>query len=248
MPFSWSNDGTKLLYRGIDVDAMRPLTESEFNRFKGNYDDIPAFQEYLDDEGISESSATFDDFKTWYQDEYQVNYDEAAARFTESTYVDIGIGMKLNEDGEVIPTSAFNSSLNGMEYLGYGEDEDGDSRNLAVLLRELGNIFLDCDAESGAYANVEDAERARVLTLKLQGAMSGMIEQHSKLSASVDYLNTNVDQLTVNKDQLNEQIMDLEEIDAADAITQMLWAQYSYNAALRIGTNILSQSLIDYMN
>ena len=33
----------------------------------------------------------------------------------------------------------------------------------------------------------------------------------------------------------------------AEAITNMVWAQYCYNAALKIGTNILSESLIDYM-
>ena len=37
-------------------------------------------------------------------------------------------------------------------------------------------------------------------------------------------------------------------MDLADAITEMMWAQYSYNAALRIGNQILSQSLIDYLN
>ena len=37
-------------------------------------------------------------------------------------------------------------------------------------------------------------------------------------------------------------------MDPAEAITQMNWSQYCYNAALRIGNQILSQSLIDYMN
>jgi flagellar hook-associated protein 3 FlgL len=41
--------------------------------------------------------------------------------------------------------------------------------------------------------------------------------------------------------------MDTESMDPAEAITEMTWAQYCYNAALRIGTNILSQSLIDYL-
>ena len=48
-------------------------------------------------------------------------------------------------------------------------------------------------------------------------------------------------------DQLNEQITDTEAQDPAEAITEMVWAQYCYNAALRIGTQILSQSLIDYL-
>ena len=34
----------------------------------------------------------------------------------------------------------------------------------------------------------------------------------------------------------------------ADAITGLSWQQYCYNAALKIGNQLLSQSLIDYMN
>ena len=50
------------------------------------------------------------------------------------------------------------------------------------------------------------------------------------------------------KDELDNQIVDTEDLDMAEAITSMTWAQYCYNAALRIGTNILSQSLLDYMS
>ena len=62
------------------------------------------------------------------------------------------------------------------------------------------------------------------------------------------FLKTNEDRLESMDDSLNEQITNVEDIDPAEAITALMWAQYSYNAALRIGTSILSQSLIDYMN
>ena len=34
----------------------------------------------------------------------------------------------------------------------------------------------------------------------------------------------------------------------ADAISAFLWAQYSYNAALKVGNSILGQSLMDYLS
>jgi flagellar hook-associated protein 3 FlgL len=71
---------------------------------------------------------------------------------------------------------------------------------------------------------------------------------HVKLSADANYIKTNLKQLETNRAELNEQIMDTESMDAAEAITEMTWAQYCYNAALRIGTNLLSQSLIDYLS
>ena len=33
----------------------------------------------------------------------------------------------------------------------------------------------------------------------------------------------------------------------ADALTTFAYAQYTYNAALRVGNQVLSQSFIDYM-
>jgi flagellar hook-associated protein 3 FlgL len=52
----------------------------------------------------------------------------------------------------------------------------------------------------------------------------------------------------MNCDTLNEQFLDIEQCDLADAITSFSWAQYCYNAALKVGNQILSQSLIDYMD
>ena len=33
-----------------------------------------------------------------------------------------------------------------------------------------------------------------------------------------------------------------------DAITSFLYAEYAYNAALKVGNSVLSQSLMDYLN
>ena len=54
--------------------------------------------------------------------------------------------------------------------------------------------------------------------------------------------------LTDQQTNINEQVLDVEQIDLADAITQFSWNQYCYNSALKIGHQLLSQSLIDYMN
>ena len=46
---------------------------------------------------------------------------------------------------------------------------------------------------------------------------------------------------------LQTQYEGLDRVDLADALTTFAYAQYSYNAALRVGNDILSQSFIDYM-
>ena len=110
-------------------------------------------------------------------------------------------------------------------------------------------ILVNADAESGTYMRGSvDQDRMNELLNSLHDCVRSSQGQHVQLSADAKYLRTNLDQLQTNKNELNTQIMDTESIDPAEAITEMSWAQYCYNAALRIGTNILSQSLIDYMS
>lgn len=233
-PFTME-DG-KLMYRGVDVNAPKPLSEGDFNALGGDYSSLEGF-----------SGSSFDDYKTYYKDQYGADYDKAAMRFDESTFVDIGLGMTADENGDTIPSSAYNSSLSGLDFLGYGTDEDGDSKNLVNLMNELGDIYVRCDVTTGAFASGEDRDRALVLTGKLRRAIDHTMEQHVRLSAETNYLKTNKEQLQETKLTLNTQIEQTERMEMADAITGMMWANYCYNAALRVGADILSPSLIDYL-
>lgn len=55
-----------------------------------------------------------------------------------------------------------------------------------------------------------------------------------------------VQQLGVTKIDTKECHFDLL-VAAADAILELVWAQTCYNAALQVGTNVIPQSLMDYM-
>ena len=178
----------------------------------------------------------------------QADLDKLSAMTQEATYVDIGLGFKLNDAGEVIPSSAFNSSLSGISFLGYGTDEDGDPKNLISLMQELGGILANCDKNTGKYAEDEDEDKALRLAMKLHDSIANVMEQHTDLDAKVRYLKNSKNQLEITRDRMNEQIVDLEHLDPAEAILDMNWAQYCYNASLKIGTTLLSQSLIDYMS
>lgn len=176
------------------------------------------------------------------------DYESLKSMAGETTYVDIGLGLEEADDGSLIDSSAFNSSLSGLTYLGYGVDEDGDPKNIVSIMKQLGNMLSSCDATTGDYASDEDEETANRLTDKLQTALSNLSVQHTELDSQVTFLNTNVTRLESTQDTLNEQITKVEDCDSADAITSMAYAQYCYNAALQVGTSILSQSLLDYMD
>lgn len=174
------------------------------------------------------------------------DYEKLQQMMKETTYVDLGMGLQEDAAGNIISTSAFNSALSGLSITGFGVDEEGLPNNVVSIVKELGDILGRCD-DNGNWASTEDQERAVALQKKLDTSLGDITSQHTELSTKVSFLNTNEERLKSTADTLNTQIVGVENVDMADAITAMSYAQYCYNAALRVGTNILSQSLIDYM-
>lgn len=250
LPFTWDPGTDHLLYRGVDVTTPAAKMKEEFG---------------VTDEALKEKAAgTLDPasdaaknineweiYKAQYNEKYKgipsaqrsYTYDDAVKLHemaNEKTYVDIGLGMIETEDGSLMAESAFNSSLSGLNFMGYGEDG-----NLIMVMKELGEIFTSVGDDG--HLSAEDEERAVELNKKLRDAISHAQVAHVNMSADATYLQHNLERLTDSKLTLNTQIEDTEQGDPAEAITEMSWAQYCYNAALRIGNDILSQSLLDYM-
>lgn len=164
----------------------------------------------------------------------------------EAMYVDIGLGMQENAGNKLIASSAFNSALEGIKYLGYGVDDEGDPKNVVSLLREMGSMLLEFkDGEWKGSTEWKDFNR---LANKFEDAMAELDTNFTELSASTTKLHNNEKLLEEDGYNLQTQIADLEDVDMAEAITSFLYAQYCYNASLKVGNSILSQSLMDYMD
>jgi flagellar hook-associated protein 3 FlgL len=165
----------------------------------------------------------------------------------EANYVDIGLGMKLDDDGNVISSSVFNDSLPGINYLGYGKDSDGVSKNIVVIIKRMGTILSNCTSD-GSWASDDEAEEFNRLINKMEDASSNFKSNLVQLDTKASFLSENSTRLLTAADTINEQFLEIEQCDLVDAITSFSWAQYCYNAALKVGNSILSQSLIDYMD
>ena len=218
VPFSWDEATGQLLYRGVNVNAGS----------------VP-------EPGQGATQAEIDAYE-----KDQADLAKLQQMMKETTYVDLGMGLQEDASGNIISTSAFNSALSGLSITGFGVDEEGLPNNVVSIVKELSDILGRCD-EDGNWASTEDQERAVALQKKLETSLGDITSQHTELSTKVSFLNTNEERLKSTADTLNTQIVGVENVDMADAITAMSYAQYCYNAALRVGTNILSQSLIDYM-
>lgn len=164
----------------------------------------------------------------------------------EHQYVDIGLGFELDANG-VIPSTAFDSAISGLELTGYGVDGDGDPLNLVSTMLRLADVFEDYNEDTGewgAAGNREDAER---LLEKMDASREAMGDQWVELDTQAKFLNNNQTQLEGTFDALNVELTSLEDVDTADAILELSWAQVCYNAALQVGANVIPQSLMDYL-
>ncbi len=211
----------------------------------------------------------------WYKDQADVKKLEIMSK--EELNLDLGMGLK-EVNGVLVNGSAFDSALRGISFLNSGVDKDGDPKSLPLVMRELADVFdtwgengqkylpekyrdMTADQIKEFMKDPESAEakeitsyhtemqaKANRLMDKLNAAHAYIDEKYVELDAKSSFLKTNGSRLSTEVTNLNEQVLDVEQIDLADAITQFSWDQYCYNAALKIGNQLLSQSLIDYMN
>lgn len=167
--------------------------------------------------------------------------------------IDLGMGLQEDENGKLINGTAFDRSIPGINMLGYGIDEDGDPVNIAMIMKRLGEIYSACDPTTGAFSPNEEeaakleAEADRLLN-KYQAATDYTNASYTDVETKAHYLQQNQSRLKLQGDYLQEERANLEDVDLADAITEFSWDYYCYSAALKVGTQLLSQSLIDYMN
>lgn len=164
----------------------------------------------------------------------------------EKYFVDIGLGFQENEDGQLIESSGYNASLPGLSFLGYGTDEEGDPQNIYSLVQKLKDIGA--RVHEGEDWSQSDYDEFYRLVGKLENASSNFKTEFTNMAAGTTKLENNLKLLEDDFDSLQEQYSNLEDVDAAEAITSFIWAQYCYNAALKVGNSVLSESLMDYLS
>ncbi len=163
---------------------------------------------------------------------------------SERVYIDIGLGVNVDADGNVDEASVFSDDLNGLSYFGYGVDENGKSNNIYNMLGEAATAI------EKYLAGDESA-----FDTKVAGEYVGkVIDATDKLMVSVGNLGIKTNQLErletrlINtQEDLNEQLSNLEYVDAEEAYTDLTWQQYVYDASLKIGSQLLQSSFLDYM-
>ncbi|MEG0895163.1 MAG: flagellar hook-associated protein 3, partial [Oscillospiraceae bacterium] len=156
----------------------------------------------------------------------------------ESRYIDIGLGLNFNANGHLNTQSAFNISMPGIKMLGFGVNDEGMPNNMYSLLTKIKD---DLSSDSYSFESLSpyiDAFSEQSTQLLYTITNSG---------AETNFIDFTTVRLEDSKINLTKKIKDVEYIDPAEAIMDFKAQEFSYMAALQMGTKILQPSLLDFM-
>lgn len=237
-------NGTNWTYdvRKTYAQAFRQAQESMTMSMNASYGDKFVFGGAAGGQPPFELRTEDDGTKTLLYRGIDVNHpvDELDQMTREEVYVDLGFGLTMEADGKVTNSSAFNTSLPGINVVGYGTSDNNPdvSNNIIVLAGQLAD-----ELEKEDF----DVEKYKELLNAFDSARGLLADNLTTIGTRTNFLENTKDRLEDQQLNLTEQYDNVVNVDMAEAITEFSWAQYAYNAALKIGTNILSPSFIDFM-
>lgn len=156
---------------------------------------------------------------------------------SEKLYLDTGFGLQMDANNKVVEGTALNISYPSIDLVGFGE-AGGVSNNLITVVGQLAKEFRN-----------EPMDQAKVqeLTKAFDKARNGVLDKWTSVGTLSSFLEKTEDRLIDNRINLNTKIVDIENVNMEQAITEFEFAKYAYNAALKVGMSILQPSFIDFM-
>lgn len=160
----------------------------------------------------------------------------------EQSMVDLGMGLRLKADGSVDPQSVFDAAIPGISFMGFGT-VDGTSTGVSNNLYTLAGQIAD-QLESPDFSIDNIKPYLDNFTKQGQNLMAKITESGTK-STFLASRKTNLEDMG---DAIVEKDQNTEFLDPADAITNANMQQYAYDAALKVGTQIMTKTLLDFMS
>ena len=153
----------------------------------------------------------------------------------EDVYMDIGLGFKMKAS-EVQDTTAFKISYSGLDFLGYGKDDDGTSNNVYNIIHDIMT-----NIENYSMEELEEVDdRLTELSDKFRANLTD-------IGSKTNYLDTMQGRLEKTADNQKIRIQNLMGIDDAEESTNQSMNDYVLKAVLQMGSRILPVSLMDYL-
>ena len=178
-----------------------------------------------------ESSAIYD----------SVSMDTMGKLANEEMLANLGLGLQLDEDGKVDSQSAFNTSIPGISFLGYGTSNVDGTEMPDNLYSLLGKIADQLESDDFSMDSIQP------YLDHFSDQENKLLSEITKMGAKSNFLSTLKSNLDPMGDKILERDQNVENVKAEDAITDFYMQKYAYEAALSIGTKIISKTLLDFM-
>ncbi len=158
--------------------------------------------------------------------------------FSEQSFTDIGIGMRVDPDtGRIDPQSALAVTINGAWMTGCGVDEDGDSNNIIQLTLSAADALREGDKiQAMDYLN------------KLRKAQTNVSIAHAEIGNKQEYIEYSRKRLTTNTETLLEQQNNLEGTDMGKESTNWKTLESVYNISLQMASSTIPMSIFDFIS
>ncbi len=214
----------------------------------------------LADQMVAQMNTTFSDrtlFGGTNNDEAPFKYDEelgvltfngvdvteadlSAFPETASIPMDIGLGIKYDENGVPDPQTVLDISMNGVEITGFGVDDEGYPLNVIALTYEAAEACAtgDIDATREYLDRIHDAKSALVVH----------ITEIGNKQQTVTMTTTKVKNDLLNLQEAQVYAEGYDTIGITEQLTLFKTAEMAYNATLSMGSKVVPMSIFDYIN
>lgn len=155
----------------------------------------------------------------------------------EHTYIDLGFGLTF-ENGGIAASSAFDAALPAINAIGYGQTDDGTPKNMFILLGQMAD-----ELEKPNF----NADEYKKLWNQVEEVGANLNDQLANLGVKTQLITSTKERLENEKLAIETQFDSAVNIEPAEAIMNYSWANYAYNSALKVGTSLITPSLLDFM-
>lgn len=190
------------------------------------------------------------------EDKYYKLYTEKVPG-TDPIYVDVGLGIKYNKDGEVQIGTAIDINMNGAKITGTGfrtnekvinsKYIESDPFSEKSYDMQFSNNFVQLLYDAADALRGGDISRANATIDLLNNANNGILTEITSLGAEQRatefYLDKDEEYETTLKERQNE----VEGVDMETEITNLDAMEAAYNALLQLSSRVLPKSIFDFI-
>mgnify|MGYP000439149985 FL=1 len=161
---------------------------------------------------------------------------------SDEIFADIGLGLKISDDMQADPRSAFQVSFSGLKLLGFGEPVTGKNGT-----KTASNVYDLLTQIEGALTPKLDKTAMDDLHQQLVTLTDQVGTARTDLGTRTAFLDRTKDRLEADIDNMSEMESRLISSDPAEEAIKMKECEYVWMAVLQLGSQILPSSLLDFM-